>query len=120
VERRDIWSARDLKKTNVEWLRHMRSKMIEATVGLYPAIERDQLKLYVHCKKQMLHLDFIEAMAKVHQINQHTTTSISISCTSHLKPGVHKPQARLWVWKTSFPNSRQWQVTQAAVCKTSV
>jgi m7GpppX diphosphatase len=50
VERRDIWSVKDLKKTNVAWLKHMRSKMVEATIGLYPDIERDQLKLYVHCK----------------------------------------------------------------------
>jgi m7GpppX diphosphatase len=50
VERRDIWSVRDLKRANVEWLRHMREKMIEATVKLYPEIERDQLKLYVHCE----------------------------------------------------------------------
>lgn len=50
VERRDIWSVRDLKKGNVVWLKHMSEKMVEATVGLYPEIERDQLKLYVHCK----------------------------------------------------------------------
>jgi m7GpppX diphosphatase len=50
VERRDIWSVRDLKKGNVEWLKHAREKMVEATVGLYPGIERDQLKLYVHCR----------------------------------------------------------------------
>lgn len=50
VERRDIWSVRDLKKGNVEWLRHMKEKMVEATVGLYPEVERDELKLYVHCK----------------------------------------------------------------------
>lgn len=50
IERRDIWSVRDLKKENVEWLKHMREKMIEATAKLYPEIERDQLKLYVHCK----------------------------------------------------------------------
>lgn len=50
VERRDIWSVRDLKKTHVEWLNHMRDKMIQATINLYPDIERDQLKLYVHCR----------------------------------------------------------------------
>lgn len=50
VERRDLWSVRDLKKGNVEWLKHMREKMVGATVELYPGIERDQLKLYVHCK----------------------------------------------------------------------
>lgn len=50
VERRDIWSVRDLKRGNIEWLEHMREKMVGATVELYPGIERDQLKLYVHCK----------------------------------------------------------------------
>jgi m7GpppX diphosphatase len=50
VERRDIWSIRDLKKTNVGWLTHMRDMLLEATVKLYPELERDQLKLYVHCK----------------------------------------------------------------------
>jgi m7GpppX diphosphatase len=50
VERRDIWSVRDLKQSMAEWVKHMREKMIEATVKLYPEIERDELKLYVHCK----------------------------------------------------------------------
>ena len=49
VERRDIWSLRDLKKSHVQWLKHMTEKMLDATVGLYKDIERDQLKLYVHC-----------------------------------------------------------------------
>jgi m7GpppX diphosphatase len=50
VERRDIWSVRDLKKGDVVWLKHMKDKMVEATCGLYPDVERDQLKLYVHCE----------------------------------------------------------------------
>lgn len=50
VERRDIWSLRDLKKNHVPWLKHMREKILDATVGLYKDIEKDQLKLYVHCK----------------------------------------------------------------------
>ena len=49
VERRDIWSLRDLKKQHIEWLKHMREKMLDATVGIYKEVERDQLKLYVHC-----------------------------------------------------------------------
>lgn len=48
VERRDIWSVRDLRKKEGLWLRHMREKFLGATVGLYPEVERDQLKLYVH------------------------------------------------------------------------
>jgi m7GpppX diphosphatase len=49
VERRDIWSVRDLNKSMVEWVKHIREKMVEATVKIYPDIEQDQLKLYVHC-----------------------------------------------------------------------
>lgn len=50
VERRDIWSLRDLKKSHLTWLRHMREKLLKATVKLYPELEEDQLKLYVHCR----------------------------------------------------------------------
>lgn len=49
VERRDIWSLRDLKKCHIVWLKHMREKVLEATVQKYPEIEKDQLKLYMHC-----------------------------------------------------------------------
>lgn len=55
VERRDIWSVRDLKKGQVEWLKHMREKMLDATVRLYPQLERDQLKLYVHYQPTYYH-----------------------------------------------------------------
>ena len=51
VERRDIWSLRDLRKGHVEWLATMREKIIEATVSLYEGrIDGDELKLYVHCE----------------------------------------------------------------------
>jgi m7GpppX diphosphatase len=50
VERRDIWSVRDLKKKHITWVKHMREKLLDATVKLYPELENDQLKLYVHCK----------------------------------------------------------------------
>ena len=49
VERRDIWSVRDLRKKNVGWIKHMREKLLDSTVKLYPELERDQLKLYIHC-----------------------------------------------------------------------
>ncbi|KAI9801788.1 MAG: hypothetical protein M1825_003160 [Sarcosagium campestre] len=49
VERRDIWSLRDLKKRHIPWLQHMREKLLDATPNLYPGIEKDQLKLYIHC-----------------------------------------------------------------------
>lgn len=48
-ERRDIWSVRDLKKVHIEWLRHMRDKILMATVKLYEGVESDMLKLYFHC-----------------------------------------------------------------------
>jgi len=50
VERGDIWSLRDLKKSHVVWLKHMRGKVLKATVKLYPGLDEDMLKLYVHCK----------------------------------------------------------------------
>ncbi|KAI4939857.1 uncharacterized protein J4E92_001143 [Alternaria infectoria] len=55
VERRDIWSVRDLKKDMAEWVKHMREKMLEATVKLYPELERDELKLYVHYQPTYYH-----------------------------------------------------------------
>ncbi|KAH7035397.1 HIT-like domain-containing protein [Microdochium trichocladiopsis] len=48
VERRDLWSLRDLRKKHIPWLRHMKAKMVDATVATYPEIEADQLKLFVH------------------------------------------------------------------------
>jgi len=49
VERRDLWSLRDLKRGHVEWLKHMREKILDATVELYTGLEKDMLKLYIHC-----------------------------------------------------------------------
>ncbi|RKU48864.1 hypothetical protein DL546_008088 [Coniochaeta pulveracea] len=55
VERRDIWSLRDLKKKHVPWLRHMRAKLLEATTKAYQGLEEDQLKLYVHYQPTYYH-----------------------------------------------------------------
>ncbi|KAI1737349.1 HIT-like domain-containing protein [Xylaria scruposa] len=55
VERRDIWSLRDLKKKHLPWLRHMRAKLIDATVKTYPQIEEDQLKLFCHYQPTYYH-----------------------------------------------------------------
>ena len=55
VERRDIWSLRDLKKKHISWLRHMREKFIEATTSTYKGLEKDQLKLYVHYQPTYYH-----------------------------------------------------------------
>ena len=49
VDRRDIWSLRDLKKSHVTWMKHMRERILDATVKLYPELEKDMLKLYIHC-----------------------------------------------------------------------
>ncbi|KAL9022799.1 MAG: hypothetical protein Q9185_000062 [Variospora sp. 1 TL-2023] len=56
VERRDIWSMRDLKKTHITWLKHMRAKILEATVQKYPDVEKDQVKLYMHYQPTFYHL----------------------------------------------------------------
>ena len=56
VERRDIWSIRDLTKRQVPWLKSMRQKVLDATTALYPEVETDQLKLYVHYQPTYYHL----------------------------------------------------------------
>lgn len=50
VERRDIWSVRDLKKQDASWLRNLRTTLAKTTEQLYPGVESDMLKFYVHCK----------------------------------------------------------------------
>ncbi|KAG8527388.1 uncharacterized protein KY384_007540 [Bacidia gigantensis] len=53
--RRDIWSLRDLKKSNIIWLKEMKEKILDATAKLYKTIERDQIKLYVHYQPTYYH-----------------------------------------------------------------
>ncbi|KAI9729297.1 MAG: hypothetical protein M1834_006968 [Cirrosporium novae-zelandiae] len=55
VLRRDIWSLRDLRKGHIPWLCHMREKLLEATIKLYPELEKDQLKLYLHYQPTYYH-----------------------------------------------------------------
>ncbi|KAK4040737.1 HIT-like domain-containing protein [Parachaetomium inaequale] len=55
VERRDIWSLRDLRKRHIPWLRHMKAKFVDAATRVYPAVEPDQLKLYVHYQPTYYH-----------------------------------------------------------------
>lgn len=52
VERRDILSLRDLKKKDTIWLRAMMNRMLAAVEQKYKhkGIERDSLKIYIHCK----------------------------------------------------------------------
>lgn len=58
VERRDIWSLRDLTKGHVDWLKHMRQALITGTTKCYPGIEKDELKLYIHCWSIMSACEF--------------------------------------------------------------
>ncbi|MCJ1375076.1 hypothetical protein MMC20_006310 [Loxospora ochrophaea] len=55
VERRDIWSLRDLSKRHVNWLKNMRAKILIAVGDLYPNIESDMLKLYIHYQPTYYH-----------------------------------------------------------------
>jgi m7GpppX diphosphatase len=55
VERRDIWSLRDLRKKHIPWLQHIKAKFLDATTKVYPSIEPDQLKLYVHYQPTYYH-----------------------------------------------------------------
>ncbi|KAK2746066.1 hypothetical protein FQN57_003406 [Myotisia sp. PD_48] len=55
VERRDIWSLRDLKKRHVPWLKDMRDKILDGVVQVYPGLDRDQLKLYAHYQPTYYH-----------------------------------------------------------------
>jgi m7GpppX diphosphatase len=115
VERRNIWSIRDLKKGMVEWVKHMREKMVEAAIRLYPEIERDELKLYVHCKftspRVIRALRVLSSrtlqrqdLLMMIQTNRHTTTFTSILYMSLSKPVVHKLQEKPLVWRTPSLN----------------
>lgn len=55
IDRRDIWSLRDLQKRHIPWLRYLRQRVLEATVSMYPDLEQDQLKLYVHYQPTYYH-----------------------------------------------------------------
>lgn len=120
VERRDIWSVRDLKKGNVEWLRHMSEKMVEATVGLYPEVERDELKLYVHCTLDHEMKSLICMWeANENQINRHITTSTSTLCMSHWRRGARRLRVRRWGWRISSHSLRRWEVERTLACMMS-
>lgn len=53
--RRDIWSVRDLKKKDVDWLKHLRSILTKTVTELYPGVEEDMLKFYVHYQPTYYH-----------------------------------------------------------------
>lgn len=56
VERRDLWSLRDLRRGDIGWLRRM-SEKIEESIEQEYKVERDTLKLYVHCECILLIFD---------------------------------------------------------------
>lgn len=55
VERRDIWSVRDLRKKHVVWLRRMDTEIKAAVRTKYAGIEADMLKCYVHYQPTYYH-----------------------------------------------------------------
>ena len=105
VERRDIWSLRDLKKENVPWLKNMREKILDATVGLYPDVERDMLKLYIHCGSTPFKFCPIPQI-KLYKISPPTTISTSMSSIACSNRAIPKRPAKPSVSRTSFPSSK--------------
>lgn len=55
VERRDLWSVRDLRKKDAAWLRHLRATLAATVAELYPGVESDMLKFYVHYQPTYYH-----------------------------------------------------------------
>lgn len=55
VERRDIWSVRDLKKKDVLWLKDLRTTLAERAKIMYSDVETDMLKFYVHYQPTYYH-----------------------------------------------------------------
>lgn len=105
VQRRDIWSLRDLRKRHVPWLRYLRQRVLEATVNMYPALEQDQLKLYVHC--MFCFLLAIQVMANAGwQTNPPTITFTFMSSMSCWRRALRRLRARRLDWRTS---SRSWR-----------
>lgn len=56
VDRRDLWSLRDLRKQHVVWLKHMRTRVLDATVKLNEGkLDKDEVKLYIHYQPTYYH-----------------------------------------------------------------
>ena len=90
VERRDLWSLRDLQREDVAWLKRMMEEMEESVEKIY-GVERDMLKLYVHCECTFVDFNFcykstgvlLRTVLQVQwlipiQTNRRTTTSTFI------------------------------------------
>ena len=119
VERRDVWSLRDLKKKHITWLKHMREKVLDATVKLYPTLEVDMLKLYIHCVFHPLpQLGRTWTYSK--QINRRIITSISTSYMSCAKLRVHNQSVKLSGLRISFSCLRRCQEARKPAWRISV
>ena len=68
VERRDVWSLRDLKKKDVKWLKRVREGIVKAVVGVYgeKGVEEDMLRFYVHCGFSLAHSFLFRFMNGLH------------------------------------------------------
>ncbi|KIX04283.1 uncharacterized protein Z518_05150 [Rhinocladiella mackenziei CBS 650.93] len=57
VQRRDIWSLRDLRRKHVPWLKHVRDQIVNAVVTkVFPGeMEADEIKCYVHYQPTYYH-----------------------------------------------------------------
>jgi m7GpppX diphosphatase len=115
VHRRDIWSLRDLQKKHIPWLKYLRKRVLEATVKMYPDLEEDQLKLYVHCKTMSLGLVILgisNTNCSLVQTNPHTTISTSTSSMSCWRRVLPKLPAKPLDWRIS---SRNWRPCLAVI-----
>ncbi|KAK4931056.1 hypothetical protein LTR49_002471 [Elasticomyces elasticus] len=55
VVRRDLWSVRDLRKHDAPWLRQLRVTLARKASELYPGVDEDMLKFYVHYQPTYYH-----------------------------------------------------------------
>lgn len=57
VQRRDIWSLRDLKKKHVPWLKSVRDQLVTAATKVFEPgqVEADEVKCYVHYQPTYYH-----------------------------------------------------------------
>ena len=105
VERRDVWSLRDLHKRDVEWLKRVKQGIVKAVIGLYgeKGVEEDMLRLYAHCRSSLtifLLTLFNSRPAEnsrltVFQISRPITISTFMSLTSGSKPTELRLSAKL-------------------------
>ncbi|KEF51605.1 uncharacterized protein A1O9_12240 [Exophiala aquamarina CBS 119918] len=56
VQRRDIFSIRDLKKKHVPWLKTMRDHIVDAATKVFPGeVDPDEVKCYIHYQPTYYH-----------------------------------------------------------------